>query len=287
MGKRQAVVGFLACFAACGSPAAPAPDASVTANSPAVSPANSTGYVVSSVDDRGLPRFLWSTTAWVPAGGDPVRAQITRVRAAYGVPDSALATLQTVRTVGMANGASVTTLRHELQGVEVFGADVSVLLRGDHSLVAISGAPHAAAAAGFLKTFPIAIDNAVVEAIASITGERATVRDRHVASGRWSTFELLHPALSASDPVRARPVYFADGAVLRPAYVVEVIYARTGSLDVHAARRVIAADSGTVLYCRSARTSTIASRSSRPAPASRKRSRTASPRASPSPKAAR
>src|SRR5687768_14866623 len=97
MGKLWPLVCLMA---ACGSPAAPTQDAGAPA--PQVAPGFGRGWVVTSTDDHGAPRFLWSTSTYVPATGlDAARAHLERTRDAYEVAPAALATLRSVREVGL------------------------------------------------------------------------------------------------------------------------------------------------------------------------------------------
>src|SRR5262245_9474127 len=100
----------------CGSPStSPPPDAS---NGPptASSASDAAPWIVTSVDERGGPRFLWST-AREPVGSqtpsDAAREHLARATAAFAITPEALATARAVRSIGQQSGVSVTTFRQE------------------------------------------------------------------------------------------------------------------------------------------------------------------------------
>jgi hypothetical protein len=246
MGKLRAL--FLV-VAACGSPASePQPSDAGDPGSPAA-PRQDGSWVVTSVDDRGAPRFLWATASDAVnlAPTDAAREHLGRTAGAYAITPEALATLKPARTIDVRSGAAVTTFRHEIGGIEVYGSDVNVMLRRDGTLVAIAGAPHPAAVPTLALPFTVTAETAIAAAVQSVTGTRGTATDRRVPSGRWATYDLQHPDVLAADPIRARRVYFAQGDQLRPAYAVELVLAANGSTNVRASQRIIAADTGDVL----------------------------------------
>jgi MYXO-CTERM domain-containing protein len=240
MGKLRGLLCLV--LMACGSPATSPPDGGT--DQPAPLPARADhGWVVTSLDDRGAARFLWATS---PVAGSPL-AHLQRTASAYAIPPDALATLEVARTVALRSGATVTTFRQQVGGVEVYGSQTSVLVRGDGSLVAIAGGPHPAATPGLAFAFPLTAAQAVAAAVRAVTGADGLVTDRHVASGAWATFALQHSSVVASEPIRARRVLFPVRDKLRAAYAVELMLAPAGSTNVRGALRVIAADTGAVL----------------------------------------
>src|SRR6185436_16759538 len=92
------------------------------------------------------------------------RAHLARHREAYGVSPEALASARPIRTIAVRSGVTVTTMRQFVDGIPVLGSDASVLLRADRSLVAIAGAPHAAARSGLRRAFPLSAAEAAVAA---------------------------------------------------------------------------------------------------------------------------
>ena len=241
MGKLRGLLCLIA-IAACGSPNSSPPDGGT--NPPDPAPASpDRGWLVTSYDDRGASRFLWATTQ-VAADA---RTHVTRTADAFAVSADALATLHPTRTVTLRSGATVTSFRQQIDGVEVYGSDTNVLVRADRTLVAIAGSPHPAAVPGLALAFPLSPGQAAAAAIAAITGAPGTVADRQVRSGAWDTFALQHPTYVAAEPIRVRRVYLPDGDQLRAAYAVETLLSRAGSTDVRAAQRIVAADTGAVL----------------------------------------
>jgi MYXO-CTERM domain-containing protein len=191
------------------------------------------GAIVSSADDRGHARFVWARDTASSALGmrTPVEAAFAHLTAhapAYGLAPSAIAGMDVVRVVDTRRGPIVVTFRRRIDGVDVVGADVGVLLRRDLSLVAIAGTPRAAeeAAASARSAPSMPVDAAVAAAISAGFGAGP---------------------VAPSAPARARPVFFAARGALVRAFEVELVGVPAGATGVRGHRIFVAAADGAVL----------------------------------------
>ncbi|MCC6557045.1 MAG: M36 family metallopeptidase [Polyangiaceae bacterium] len=223
------------------------------------------GLVVTSVDSRrGVPSFAWAARG---AGGGAIsaspeaaaRQHLARHARAFGVSRAALDAAEVVGVHDLGVGGVIVTLRQRVRGVEIHRGDVKVLMRQDLQLVAISGAPHPAAAASGkpgAEAFRLRAEEAGARALADLHGvsvpASALVPSRR-KSLPGSTFFELAPGAQAGglrlvEPVRVKRVLFPMVDRLVAAYFIEVLAgsaAETGS-DAHAI--VIAADDGRILH---------------------------------------
>jgi hypothetical protein len=109
------------------------------------------GGVVTAVDADGVPKFVWAAGApTAPAGSThegAARWHLRQFARALDVTPADVAAASTLAVHALNSGDVIVELRQRVAGLDVLGGDVKVLMRGDHQLVAISGRPHATAAA--------------------------------------------------------------------------------------------------------------------------------------------
>ena len=206
---------------------------------------------------RGVPTMLISPSAAVPVAGssaeEAARFHLMNLRGDYQVTRSALTAMRPRFVHDTGRGAIIVALRQMLAGVEVFHGDVKVLLdRRDHRLLGVAGAPHPAAVPGNRQRFALTKPQAITTALADLYGaSRSGVQ--LVANGErrggWEHFTVASGALKFAEPARVKPVYFALGDALVPAWFVEV-QVRQDRRQLDAYQHVIAADDGRLLYRR-------------------------------------
>jgi hypothetical protein len=173
---------------------------------------------------------------------------LRRFSRAHNVTPADLAE-SSARSIHVTNsGDVIVTMRQQHEGLDVYGSDVKVLMRGDHSLVAISGHPVAtggaqtrvartpqdALAAALSDRFGAAVYASSIEAVAAPDGRQRF----QIAAGS----DLRMPEAA---PVRA--ILYPSGGGLIAAYVTDFFAGTADSNESAAFRYVIAADDGRVL----------------------------------------
>jgi hypothetical protein len=261
---RQALLAFSSLAAACAAPSSPAPSPAASAQPaprggaayvdayrtapPArglAQPDRATGTVTAIDEQLGSPRMVWARPGAAPPAGaatpeDAARAYAAANAAAYGLDAGALASIEVIRTHDLGHGAIVVELGQRVAGVEVYRVKLSVVMRRDLSLVALTGNLHPAARAGAAPAFTRTADDAIAHALTDVHTAPALQAFAGVR-GEWTLF-----ASGGLDrPARARPVWFALPDRLVPAWLTEVAW-RDGTRlrDYH---DVIADDDGRVL----------------------------------------
>ena len=204
-----------------------------------------TGTVAAIDDQLGSPRFVWARRRAAPPVGattpeDAARAYAAANAAAYGLDPDALASIEVIRTHDLGHGAIVVELGQRVGGVEVYRVKLSVVMRRDLSLIALSGNLHPAAKAGATPVFTRGADEAIAIALADVHG--APVAQAFGGQrGEW----MLYASSGLDRPARARRVWFALPDRLVPAWLTEVAWRDGARLrDYH---HVIADDDGRVL----------------------------------------
>jgi hypothetical protein len=180
---------------------------------------------VASVDERfGVPTFVWATRdPFAPSAASApsvtaegaARAELARLVPFYGLgdPDLASARLRHVHDTG--EGGIIATYRQTIDGVDVFGEELKILLGRDLRLVAASGflTPSSAAPA------------APAERTFALPPEDAEARAR-----------LEFGSAELTDPPSVKRVFFHTERGLEPAYYVELAAADAGRSFVVSAR---------------------------------------------------
>ncbi|MFT3710793.1 MAG: M36 family metallopeptidase [Archangium sp.] len=241
------------------APAAPAslaaPSRVMLASPTPVALAAQAGGYATSVDARGVPRFLVATDVKVNpeklAGGPEAAARfhVSRFLQAQGVEASVLDAARPVAVRDLGNSGRLVQLRQSIDGIELFPGDVKVLMGADLQLVAISGAlrrPEVARSAFRLTA---------KEAVASAIGDRlgrlvpaSTVQDLQRPHGGWEQLSVsTQGAYDLPDPAHVRRVYYAEGQALQAAYIVEFTTYLGAEDATETFRAIIAAADGTVL----------------------------------------
>ena len=252
------------------------------------------GSIVQTEPRLGVPTFLWvrpglaSSAAAVTAGA--ARPEVAAARAAladyaplYGLADADVAGAVVASVHDLGTGAILVQYRAPLDGIEIFGEALTVVMNRKLEPVAVTGyltsttaPPTSAAGLAFTHTAPAG-------AIAAISHLANTPIDagRLVPAGSgngYDTFTLPPSAGVALDaPVRLKRVYFHAADGLEAAYYVEVV-AHTGaapagvlSLDGSAVKTteayayIVSAATGQVLSRKSLISDAVAATSSEPA----------------------
>lgn len=205
----------------------------------------------------GVSSLFWSPTP------EPARAGMSAEQAArfhlehhrkdlgkgLTVSRSALAGLRTRFVHDTGRGGKIVGLRQSVAGVELFHADIKVLLDRSHRLLGISGAPHPAAHAASARPFVHGPVDAVTRAMRDLHRELPAPRvsPTGVTRAGYTYFDIAPTqGLRQRRPARVKPVYVPVGEALVPAHVVE-LQLQPGTRTAEVFRYVVAADDGRVL----------------------------------------
>uniref|UniRef100_A0A832I5P0 PA domain-containing protein n=1 Tax=Eiseniibacteriota bacterium TaxID=2212470 RepID=A0A832I5P0_UNCEI len=204
------------------------------------------------VDARfALPTFVWANPAAAPASGPgaaarraaagvaarPARAaeaaardHLGRVAPLYGLARRDLEGLTLRHLHDTGRGGVVATFAQVLDGVEVFRDALRVLMDRDHRLIAVSGfvpgrarLPRGEAAA--FRLTPAEAAARALEDASGVAHGPGLVRERGPAPGGYRAFDLAAGAgaVTLSQPLRVRPVWYHLPSGLVPAYHAEVL----------------------------------------------------------------
>lgn len=199
---------------------------------------------VGSFDERlGVPAVL-RLAAPAPAAAPDValtpefaaRAHLTKVAPWYRLApaDIASATLRDVHDTG--SGGIIATFTQRVDGIEVFGESVQVLMDRSFGLIAVTGniAGRGKAANGKANVFARGAAEALAVALADFDGapaNRASFRRGPATEGGYETWTVAAAArasgANAGQPgpertVRVKPVLHHEPDALVPAYVIEL-----------------------------------------------------------------
>ncbi|MBZ5711562.1 M36 family metallopeptidase [Nannocystis pusilla] len=205
---------------------------------------------------RGAPSLLWTPLAEAPSQSlsleAAARQHLERHAPSYGVSRAALAAARHLYTHDTGRGGIIVALRQTVDGVDVFHADVKLLLDRTRRLTAISGTPHPAALSGRVPAFSLAPEHAVGVALRDLYGDlgEVTLAAAGTRDG-WRRYALASGGrLRFREPARVRPTYFPLGDRLVPGHFVELQASLGGRTDVY--QYIVAADDGRLLYRRDA-----------------------------------
>lgn len=216
------------------------------------------GRVAQSEPRFALPTFLWATGSERPAFVTPGRSATTtdaarfhldRVAPFYRLArtDVRGATLRRVHDTG--RGGTIASFTQVIDGVEVFGEAMNVMMDRSQSLVAVSGFLPAAnlLGTGASRTFRLSAMEAASVALSDFSGMglgAGAMRMGPPADGGYQTLSLRDgiPGLAANTPIRIRRVWYHLPGALLPAWHVEVVG------DPEAYAYVIAAADGEILF---------------------------------------
>ncbi len=145
-----------------------------------------------------------------------------------GLPVQLSATAEVAKVHDIGRGGSVVQLRQMVDGIEVYGQRMSLLLGPDHDLVAIAGGLNPAARPGIASPtrFSLGTDRALAKATEDATGAQL---------GTYTTQSAV------------KPVLYPTVKQLVPAYAVEVELSQFGDASSEAWAYVVAADDGRIL----------------------------------------
>jgi len=243
-------------FSCAGDPgdSAGKPPATRVARSEYSARAAAAGGLVTSVDADGVPRFIWAAGAQ-PArhSGTPEQAaleHVARFAPAYGIDGAA--GIRVASTTRTPRGDQLVRMVQEVDGIEIYRAELKAVVRPDLSLVALAGTPSRVTGARPAdRVFRLTPGQAVSRALGDLY--KASVPDGFESSmkevegnDRWVELPSL-AAVQLSEPARARKVFFRDGDRLVAAYMTEFYSSRDARTDADAWRYLIAADDGRVL----------------------------------------
>jgi hypothetical protein len=225
------------------------------------------------VDPRqGVPTFLWGADATralalqgratsLKAGLDDAaraRAHLADLASLYKITPAEVAALRVANLQRMGNGDALVRLGGRVEGIEVFREQATVLLDRDGNLIAIggfvAGAPEGVRRAA--DAYALTLADALAVALGDFDFPRSVAKRFALAAADGGYTRLSLPADAVAGhastlaaPARGKRVWFREGAVLVPAYYIEVQVrdgTTRGPADFYA--YVIAADDGRLLY---------------------------------------
>lgn len=213
----------------------------------------------------GDPAFVWMeneargpgvlrAAPWSPE--EAAREVLERYSRVDGLERSDVEHAPVSDTLWLRAGGGLITVGQQVDGVEVFGPSLKVLLDAEQLPVAVSGhLSPVASSARYAKgvVFRLEPREAIAEAYRDLEGHVLPIQglvETGRAQGRYRSFTLSPGprAVSLARPARAKPIYYATPEVLVPAYYVEL-----STVPVVGAPRgphvyAIAADDGRMLH---------------------------------------
>ncbi|HVE81553.1 MAG TPA: M36 family metallopeptidase [Myxococcales bacterium] len=228
---------------------------------PASQLAAAAGGWVASTDATGAPRLIVATGQAAAAirGATPeaaAREHLRRFLDAQRVPVEALSAAALVGDRALAGGVRLVHFRQRVEGLDVLGSDVKVMMKGDNQLVAISGslrgtATAKAAAAGFALSSREAVARALSDRFgAAVSALELRPAGAGAGPGGYQLLELQSgSAIRLDEPAHVKRVLWAAGEKLRPAYHLELAGGLASAAEPQSELfgAVVAADDGAVL----------------------------------------
>ena len=259
------VVGLAACAADRSAPPTPSATPGGLAD---VEPA--TGRVTSTDAVANAPTFLWAdkkakASATRPANArDAARLHVASFASYYRLTRAQVADLELRDLHDTGRGAIIARFGRRVDGIEVFGEQLSVAMDRNFEVVALSGyvtgdLPGVAKIAGKRPrdAFSLAPTSAMIAAMSELSGVALDASDFEPATegaGGYQTFRLrpsgtfrARAAMNA-EPTRGKPVFYrAAPDALVPAYYVETDLGNDAEKHPRTFSYLIAADDGRVL----------------------------------------
>ncbi len=205
---------------------------------------------IPSVGTNDVPRFLWGTSAIEkPPTDDAATAALAYVE--RFAPTLNLRDLEAieVRAVHrLPRIGTIVKLGQRYAGVEVYPSELRLLLRDDLSLVALAGAVSPVGAKA--PRFDLSPESALAIALGDATGSlvpASAMSAARAGSDDFVYFEARTDDVHLPEPARVKPVWFADGRTLAPAYFVEAYAGRPDGVEHVAFAHVIDARDGKIL----------------------------------------
>ena len=184
------------------------------------------------------PHFLWTTPKplnkrSVVFKGKPSDALLARAAqselkaqaAVYHLNPATQATLKFKRRHRLPNGAHIVQLHQQINGIEVFGQRLNVLLDNNLQAVAFSGQVGALPAALTSKAKPLPATEAIARAFYNLHQE--TLRVKPIRATTPQAYQLFTATGQNNphrlrQPVRLKTVWYATGKQLELAYYLEL-----------------------------------------------------------------
>ncbi|HEY2774815.1 MAG TPA: M36 family metallopeptidase [Candidatus Binatia bacterium] len=224
-----------------------------------------------SFDDRfGIPDFVW-TSASPPAESAARRARarsperearshLRKLASLYGLDEADVLAARVSQVHDTGDGGVIVKFREQVDGVDVFQEEASVLMDRNLERVAVSGflgGTRSHAPSSIASGFALSAADAIAIAIADRTGDSSVTASDLVAQpgtgGSYLPYSVPPGSRLAAvlpHPARAKPVYFHVDDSYRPAWYVEVsadVRGSNGQVDNATVATVVAADDGELL----------------------------------------
>ncbi len=241
--------------------------------SPKVAPASSPsarkqrGQAVSVTardEARGVPSFAWAAKGQPDLSSasveDAARAHLGRVADLYHLSPPAIAAAVVTNVHDLGRGGIIVTFGQRVDGAEVLYERMSLILRRDHSLVAVSGHLHPAAAPSSRQknnAYRVPEERAVAIALDDLYGPSFALPGSLVFAGRseggYQRYDFMPPLAAKSAyfhftrPARVKKVFYPMPQGLVPAYFLELFSGAVASRSSDMYAYVIAAEDGRLL----------------------------------------
>jgi hypothetical protein len=228
--------------------------ASLPAGAPPRRVAAAAGGHVSSVDERGVPRFLWATGhKAAPADKSPedaARWHLARYAPAQKLRAADLSTTEVAYTQNFGAGGYVVALRQKINGIEVHNGAVKVLMRPNRELVALSGTLQPASARVVDRNFRLNPEHALAGALTHLYGRSFSpteMVDLKQPQENYQRFQISANDVRFTDPARVKKVYFPENGRLVPSYYVEFLAGPSNQDATDGFAYIVAANDGRIL----------------------------------------
>ncbi|EPX59891.1 hypothetical protein D187_002635 [Cystobacter fuscus DSM 2262] len=206
-----------------------------------------------------MPTLLWSEerdgAAHTPSAPEATAVRyLEQLAPLYQLSEASLRTAFVHQVHDTGRGGILVSFRQRVDGIDVFGVELDVLLTRDLQWVAVGGALHEVASLA-PRSFRLSDGEAVAHAlgVVSRTSVTAALREAGPVKGGFRSFEwapgvlLPPPGMTLSAPARAKPVLYPLAGQLVPAYLVETFRGEEARTTSSASAAVISAEDGTVL----------------------------------------
>lgn len=207
----------------------------------------------------GLPAFVWAAPEAQPADvarrsrlpvARVARDHLQRFAPAYRLTASEVegATIASVHDVGQ--GPIIVRFRQQVDGVEVFGRELTLAMTQDRELVALSGHLSPAVDERLDDRVVLSAAEAVAAAWQQATGVAASFEVLGELEGGYQSVGLAAPVpgFALSSPARVKRVVYDDAKALQAAWYVEVSPQQQDSTGAAAYSFVIHAATGDELF---------------------------------------
>lgn len=173
---------------------------------------------------------------------------LSKVGHKHGLAKNALATAELKNVHNLGRGAVVARYQQKVNGLEVIGRQLNVVMNQQMELVATTGHFHPGSASqqSVTNQFKIDAGNAISFAVSDLGASTKQLK-LDGEKGGYQVFKGKTDKYNFLDNPRVKKVYYPGPKKLMPAYEVEIIAAEPGDHNQLAYRYVVSAQNGKIL----------------------------------------